>query len=75
MTDSMSIKTSLLFFLTFCCIVTPISCITDHYCSIENEKNREKIRTNYKQYTLKFMKTLRTAYLGSNFTGSYKKRV
>ena len=38
------------------------------------KKNWEKIRTNEEQYILKFMKILRTASLGSNFTGSYKKR-
>ena len=36
-------------------------------------KNWEKIRTNYEQYTLKIMKTLRTAPLGFSFTSSYKK--
>ena len=30
---------------------------------------------NQEQYTLKIMKILKTANLGSNFTGSYKKRV
>ena len=35
------------------------------------KKNREKIRTIY----LKIMKVLRTVSQGSNFTGSYKKRV
>ena len=46
----MSIKAGLFFFLTFCCIVTPISRI-DHYCIIENfkkiEKNKNEIRTTY----------------------------
>ena len=30
-----------------------------------------KVRTNYKQDTLKIMKILRTASLGSSFTGSF----
>ena len=37
-------------------------------------KNWKKIRVNYEQNTLKILKILRTASLGSNFTGSYKKR-
>ena len=38
------------------------------------KKNREKIRTNEEQYSLKIMKMFRTASLGSNVTGSYKKK-
>ena len=34
-------------------------------------KNKNKLRTIY----TKIMKILRTATLGANFTGSYKKRV
>ena len=34
----------------------------------------EKIRTNQGQYTLKIIKILRKTSLGSNFTGSYKKK-
>ena len=37
--------------------------------------NFKKIGTNLEQYTLKIVKILRTASLGSNFTGSYKKHV
>ena len=55
----MSIKTGLFFFLTFCCIIIPISGILDHYCNMEKLfKNREKIRTNYEQYAVKIMKIL-----------------
>ena len=62
----MNIKTGLVFHL----------CIIDHYCIMENLKeNREKIRTNQEQYILKNMKIVRLASLGSNLTGSYKKRV
>ena len=71
----MSIKTDLFFFLTFCFISTPISGIIDHYCIMENlKKNREKIRTNEEQYTLKIMNILRAASIGSNFSGSYKNK-
>ena len=50
------------------------SSTVDHYCTLENlRKNREKIRTNLEQYTLKIMKILRTASLGSNFNGTYKR--
>ena len=38
------------------------------------KENRKKIRTNLEQYTLKTMKNLRTASLGANFIGSYKKK-
>ena len=41
--------------------------------NLKFKKNREKIRTNSEKYTLKIMKTLRIASLGSNFIGSYKK--
>ena len=47
----MSIKTGLFFFLTFFCIITPISGIIDHYCIMENFKksreNKNKLRTIY----------------------------
>ena len=69
----MSIKNFLFFFLAFYCIITPISRIIDHYgkFSKKSGKNKDKLRP----YTLKAMKILRTASLGSNFTGSYKKKV
>ena len=71
----MSIKTGLCFFLSFFCIITPMSGIIDYYCIIENlKKNRGKIRRNSEQYTLKIMKILRIASLGSNFTGSCKRK-
>ena len=38
------------------------------------KKNREKIRTNKEQYTVKIMKISRIASLGSNVTGSYEKK-
>ena len=38
----MSIKTGLFFFLTFCCIITVISGIIDHYCIMENQKKKKK---------------------------------
>ena len=53
---------------------TPIPGIIDYYCIMGNLKNLEKPRTNWEQYTLKIMKVLRTASLGSNFTGSYQKK-
>ena len=47
----MSIKTGLFFFLTFCCIIAPVSGIIDHYCIMENskriEENKNKLRTIY----------------------------
>ena len=70
-----SIKTGLFFFLTFCCIITPISDIIQHYCIIENFKKSGKNRTNWEQYTLKIMEILRTVSIGANFTGSDKKSV
>ena len=70
----MSIKAGLFFFLTFCCIITPIFAIIDHYCNIENlKKTLKKIRTNQEQYSVKIMEILRTASLDSNFNGCYKK--
>ena len=36
LSSCMSIKTGLLFFLTFYCIIIPIFGITDHYCIMEN---------------------------------------
>ena len=49
----MSIKTSF-FFLTFSCIITPMSVITDNYYVTRKnkKKNREKIRLNWEKYTL-----------------------
>ena len=71
-----ALKQVFFFFLTFCSIIASISGIIDHYCITEKFlKNREKIRTNWEQYTLKIMKILRRASLGSNFTGSYKKSI
>ena len=48
----MSIKTGICFFLTFCCIITPISGIIDQYCIMEkifkkSGKNKNKLRTMY----------------------------
>ena len=47
----MSIKIGLFFFLTFCCIITPIFGIIDHSCTTENfkklVKNTNKLRTIY----------------------------
>ena len=34
-----------------------------------------KIRTNSEQYILNIIKVLKTASLGSNYTGSYEKKV
>ena len=51
LSSCMSIKTGLFLFLTFCCIITPISDIIDHYCIMENFKksgeNDNKVRTIY----------------------------
>ena len=45
------------------------------YCSMENlKKNWGRIRTNWEQHIPKIIKILRTASLGSNFTGSYIKK-
>ena len=74
----MSIKTNLFFFLTFCCINTPISGIIDYYCIMENQKKKKRKKNSVKkgtkkeQYTLKIMKMLRNASLGDNCTSSYK---
>ena len=47
LTDCTENEQTGLFFLTFCCIITPVSGIIGHYCVMENLlKNREKIRTN-----------------------------
>ena len=47
----MSIKTVRFFFLTYFCIITPISGIIDHYCIMENFKksreNKNKLITIY----------------------------
>ena len=37
LSSCMSIKTGLFFFLIFCCIMTPISGIVDHYCIITDD--------------------------------------
>ena len=72
----MRIKTGLFFFLSFCCIITPIAGIIDRYCITENIKNnRGKWEQIKNKYTLKIMNILRTASIGSHFTASYKKRV
>ena len=63
-----SIKTGLCFLSEF---------LFYYYSDLHYEKfkkNREKIKTNQKQYTLEIRKILRTTSLGSNFTGSYKKK-
>ena len=72
----MSIKTGLFFFLTFSCIITPISGIINRYCIMENliknsGKHKNKLRTIYQ----KNHEILRAASLEPNFTGSYKQRV
>ena len=47
----MSIETGLSFFMTFCCIITPIPGIIDNCCIMENfknlRKNQNKLRTIY----------------------------
>ena len=47
---SMNIKTGVFFFLTFCCIITPISGIINHYYVMENFKKigrkKEQIKKN-----------------------------
>ena len=71
LSSCMSIKRGIFFFPTFCCIITPISGIIDRYYVMQNLKksgeNKNTLRTIYP-------KILTTASLGSNFTGSYKKR-
>ena len=60
----MSIKTGLLFFLTFCCINTTISGIIDHYCIMENFKKSGKNNNKREvqlQWTLAF-KSQRVGY-------------
>ena len=73
----MRIKTGLFSFRTFCCIVTtPISGVIDHYCIMENFKksgeNKNKLRIIYPK---NHEKILWIASLGSNFIGSYKKKI
>ena len=55
---NMSIKTSVLFFLTFCCIITPISGITNSYYVMENRKksakNKNTLRKMYPNNHEKF---------------------
>ena len=52
----MSIKAGLFVFLTFCCIITPISGIIDNYCITENKKgkNKNKLRTTFPKNHEKF---------------------
>ena len=59
LSSCMSIKTGLLFVLTFCCIITPISDIIGHYCIMESLKEMGR------KCALKNMEMLRTASLGS----------
>ena len=68
LSSCMSIKTGLLFVLTFCCIITPISDIIGHYCIMESLKEMGR------KCALKIMEMLRTASLGFNFTVSYNKK-
>ena len=70
----MRIKTVLFFFLTFCCIVSLIvgklwiiTVLSKKFLKIGKKLKHEEI------YTRKIKKILRTANLGSNFTGSYKR--
>ena len=72
LSSCMSIKTGLFFFLTFCYIINPISGIYDRSL-LHYGKLGEKIGRKKEQYTLEIRKIVRTASLGSNFTGSYKK--
>ena len=75
LSSCMSIKTGLFFLSDF---------LLFHYSNfwyyrsllyyVKFLKNQEKIKINQEQYTLKIMKILRTTYLGSNFTVSYKKK-
>ena len=37
-----NVETDLFFFLTFCCIITPISGVMDNYCDMENLKKVER---------------------------------
>ena len=50
LSSSMSIKTGLFFFLSFCCIITPISGIINHYYVMENlgkiGRKLEQIKNN-----------------------------
>ena len=60
LSSSMSIKTGLFFFLTFCCIITPISGIINYYYVMENWKkknsgeNKNKLRKMYPNNHEKF---------------------
>ena len=76
----MSIKTGLFFFLTFYCIITPISGIIKnmyhrsllYYGKFKKSgENKNKLRA----ILTKNHENLKTARLGSSFTGSYKRRV
>ena len=69
----MNLKSGL--FFSFCCIITPISCIRDHYCIVEiffekSRKNKNKLRTIYSKNHENF----RNSKPRSNFTGSYMKK-
>ena len=66
----MNIEAGLFFFLTFCYIITLISDIIDHHFITENVLQSWEEITSLEQYTFKFMKTLRAASLGANFTES-----
>ena len=83
LSPSMSMKTGLFFFLTFCYIITPIFGI--YYTSLlcygnlkkKQKKKKKKTgenRTNQEQYALEVRKTFTTASLGSNFSGYYKRK-
>ena len=55
---NMSIKTGVFFFLTFCCIITPISGFTNSYYVMENRKksgeNKSTLRKMYSNNHEKF---------------------
>ena len=58
------------FFLSnFCCIITLISSIIDHYGTVKNFKKSGKIKSKFLM-----MKILRTGSQGSNYSGSYRKK-
>ena len=70
-----SITKDLFFFLTFCCIILRFLVLQIITVLWEIFKKSGKTKNKLRTYTLKIMKGLRTASLGSNFTGSYKKRM
>ena len=49
LSSSMNIKTGLFFFLTFCCIITPISGIINYYNVLKKNlaENKNKLRKMY----------------------------